>query len=187
MKLLSYVSIVLFVFAFGCRSTETSALPSSDFEAVSGSHAAASQLESVDFGWFWELLVEGIELSPELIQEHTLLAHAYGNFRGESAWQVNDQIQAVILKQESSLCTSFFLLTTDGKRIIDQRLLGENCQPGPAQTQQYASKVSWKGTDRLEVTELNHSLLPEKTAIDLQRYAFLIAGNGEVERCHLKE
>lgn len=136
------------------------------------------------FIWFMELIEEKVDLPIDLVQIHTLIAQPYGQFAGKEMYAVSPEIQAFILEQQSSLCTTYFLLTTDGDAVIDQRLIAEICEWSPASDKRTYTAYDFVSSDEILVRNIIEELDKEQLAVHSKdAFVYQISGNGRIEKC----
>ncbi|MEM7374180.1 MAG: hypothetical protein AAF587_36640 [Bacteroidota bacterium] len=177
-KYIFFTLLLPLVLGTACRSPQPASMPVSSIESED------SFVDAESFIWFMELIEEKVHLPNDLIQTHTLIAKPYGQFAGKEMRPVTPTIQAVILEQQSSLCTSYFLLTTDGAEVIDQRLLAEVCDWSPASDQRTYTQYDFVSSDEILVKHVSEEMNEEQLAVQSKdAFVYQITGNGKIEKC----
>ncbi|MEO1448093.1 MAG: hypothetical protein AAFV07_01115 [Bacteroidota bacterium] len=134
MHRLPYITVLVILLA-ACQPAQKLSDTSAKAEAsvLKTANRHASRMDQHTFDWFLSVAENGDEMPPALIEKHTMLAKAYGSYRAIEVREVNPEIKALVLRQSGPLCTYHFLLTTDGKKVLDQMVIGEDCGRSPAQ------------------------------------------------------
>ena len=131
---------------------------------------------------FLQLIEEGVEIPHKLIEEQTLITHPYGSFFGETTQSVNDNIQSIILKHIVKDCIRHFVLTTDGRKIIDQQLVAETCRLKPGESVYTYSDYAYIKSNFIGQLTYRVSQNPEINESLIKKTGFRIFSDGRIEK-----
>lgn len=120
--------ILITILTLACNPNERSISVQTPLHSLKTAGTHFSRYDHQSLAWFLQLAEEGTAIPHSLIEKHTLIVHPYGVFEGEGTRPVNDNIKAVILRHRDDSCIRHFVLTTNGRTIIDQRLVAETCE-----------------------------------------------------------
>lgn len=186
MHRLPYITLIVLLLA-ACHPAQeiAEAGSQSNTYALKTASRHASRLDTQTFAWFLELAENGDEMPAALIEQHTLLAKAYGSYRTVEFRTVNDEIQALVLRQSGSLCTYHFLLTTDGTKVIDQMIIGEDCGRSPAQEVYEYADYRFTAPDAVTYRTVRQEWQDEKPSqTQMDHLLFAIQANGKIAQAY---
>lgn len=169
---------LLTILGTACRSPQTAS------SSLKQNSSHLSRFDSESFLWFLELIEEQVVLPQDLVQTHTLIAKPYGRYAGVELRPVSRKIQAIVLEQKSALCTNYFLLTTDGSQVIDQRLISEICEWSPASAARSYTRYNFLSADEVQIQTISEEGNGAELAVEsAEAYVYQILDGGKIERC----
>ncbi|MEL6132486.1 MAG: hypothetical protein AAFR59_03885 [Bacteroidota bacterium] len=131
------------------------------------------------YAGFLDLIVRHQDIPREMISKHTLLGNPQGFFYGKDQITINEQVQALILHQQTPTSRRHYLLTTDGKRTIDQRLITENYELNDLKVSS-SYKIDHEGRILCTTRRFAKGKAPRATST-----AFGVLENGEIVKVTL--
>ncbi|MEL6632885.1 MAG: hypothetical protein AAFQ83_15595 [Bacteroidota bacterium] len=123
MKFFPFLLVIVFLSACGESQPKQSIPQSSQALSV---YPIDQRIDRDTYEGFLDLMALQQDIPKAMIAAHTLLGNPKGFFYGKERWVINEQVQALILHQQTPTGRHNYLLTTDGTRTLDQRMITEN-------------------------------------------------------------
>ena len=136
--------------------------------------------------WFFQLVEEGVEIPHAMIEKHTLISHSYGVFQGEAVKEVSANIKTLILRHTDKDCVKHFLLTSDGRKIIDQQLIAEACQMKEGETNHTYSEYVYLEPNFMGRLTYEVSGQEDAEVRLIDKTGFRISDEGKIEKISRK-
>ncbi len=173
--------LILFLLLSGLWAG-TQSLAQAPSHRASATNGVLTQLNpSVgEFDHFLSYFQEKSSISQEWIIQFLPRIRPKGNFKAMATYRLPQSIQALVLLQKAPMCTRQYLITTDGKRILHQAVLGERCTPAPSASENLFSVLSYQNGEGFVQTYYQERFLPEHERKIVEKRFFEINGQGEI-------
>ncbi|MEO0894767.1 MAG: hypothetical protein AAFY71_00005 [Bacteroidota bacterium] len=161
--------------------SEKSNLLLSPTESISTVQQTKGSLQTSDeFSGFLDFFSKGGKIPKDLISRHTLITKPIGTFYGERTYTLPNNMKALILRQKTSMCTRFFLLTANADHVLGQQVISERCYPAPGSKVNEYSTYAFQNNRSFIQTHIKETFLPTRGKEVTGRTGYQINGRGQI-------
>ncbi|MCI4669618.1 MAG: hypothetical protein MRZ79_15900 [Bacteroidia bacterium] len=133
-----------------------------------------------EFSGFLYLFRKKASIPKDLVRQYAPLSSLKGNFQAKGFHKLPNGMLVLILEQRSSMCVRQHLLTTNGEKIINQRLVSERCTPAPGAHSNEFSALEYKEGEGFYQVIYKDVFLPEKDRLVIDKRRLKINSNGAI-------
>lgn len=133
------------------------------------------------FQVFLECFEKGTAIPESLLLSQVHLARVSGSFFGVESFALAGFYRGLILKQQTSLCSRYFLLVSDGRQLLDQKMISERCLPAPGDMELHFSSyqiIPKRGIIRTDFQEKFDAAGESEAVLELNKTLFLVNDSG---------